>query len=168
MPLNLLKKYNSLLDLIGLNEYERRKSLKLIFDRDFTNNASLRFKNKQVRPTPENGVIPMETLFSHLTTVITDKTTRSRDFEYERSIRLHWVRFHIDESKTDEVLHFSVLEPEGIRTYIYDIIEKYVVVLEPLKKIDEYYLLTAYYLTGKDAKRNKILQKYKRRIGDLY
>lgn len=168
MPLNLIKTYNDLLDIAAYNEFQRRQSLQAIFDRDITNNAHFRFKQKPIQPTPKNGEIPLATLFSHLTTVMIDKETRQRIFELERSQRLHWVKFHIDESKNDDVLHFSVLEPEGIRTYIYDVSEKYVVVLEPLKKIDEYYLLTAYYLTGKDAKRNKMLQKYKRRLNELH
>lgn len=71
--------------------------------------------------------------------------------------RLYWVRYHIDEKKQQNILQFSAIEPEGIRTYIYDCEEKYAVVLEPLKKVDAYYLLTAYHLTGKDPKRNKIL-----------
>lgn len=49
------------------------------------------------------------------------------------------------------MLVFSVKEPEGIRTYIYDKDEKYVIILEPLRNGTQYYLLTTYYLTGKDA-----------------
>lgn len=168
MPFNLLKKYNSLLELGAYNEYQRKQSLRAIFDRDFTKNLNLCFKQKPIQPTPKNGEIPMDTLFTHLTTVITDKATKQRTFEADRSMRLHWVKFHLEENKDEEILHFSVLEPEGIRTYIYDTAEKYVIVLEPLKKVNEYYLLTAYYLTGKDAKRNKILQKYKRRLNELH
>ena len=51
------------------------------------------------------------------------------------------------------MLCFSVKEPEGIRTYIYDKNEKYVIVLEPKHKNTIYYLLTAYHLRGKDAKK---------------
>jgi hypothetical protein len=59
---------------------------------------------------------------------------------------------------------FSVDEPDGIRTYIYDREEFYVIVLEPLKKKNEYYLLTAYYLEGKDKARDKMMKKYNRRL----
>lgn len=45
---------------------------------------------------------------------------------------------------------FSVEEPDGIRTYIWDKDEDYVSVLEPLRNKDEYYLLTAYHIEGKD------------------
>jgi len=62
---------------------------------------------------------------------------------------------------------FSAKDKGGIRTYIYDQTEHYVMVLEPLRKINEYYLLTAYHLKGKDNK--KIENKYKRRrLTELY
>ncbi len=168
MPLNLLKKYNQLLDFGAYIESQRKASLQAIFDRDFAHNPSLAFKNKAIQPTPKQGEIPLATLFSHLTTVVTNKATRQRTFDINRSRRLHWVRFHIEENKSEDVLQFSVREPEGIRTYIYDKPEKYVIILEPLRKVDEYYLITAYHLTGKDAKRNKILKKYKRRLNELH
>ena len=119
-------------------------------------------------PTSQNnGEIPMETLFRHLTTVMTDKNTRKREFELDRSRRLHWVRFHLDNKKKDNMLLFSVREPEGIRTYFYDKDEKYVLVLEPMRDGSAYYLLTAYYLKGKDAERDKMMKKYKRRLADV-
>jgi hypothetical protein len=167
MPINLIKTYNDLLDFGSYNEFQRKQSLQAIFDRDFTHNQNLSFKKKRIQPTPKNGEIPMATLFTHLTTVVIDKATRQRTFELDRSRRLHWVKFHIEENKIEDVLHFSVQEPEGIRTYIYDKVEKYVVILEPLRNIDEYYLLTAYHLTGKDSKRDKILNKYKRRLNEI-
>ena len=45
---------------------------------------------------------------------------------------------------------FSVEETDGKRTYIWDKDEDYIIVLEPLRNKDEYYLLTAYYMEGKD------------------
>ena len=65
------------------------------------------------------------------------------------------------------MLVFSVAEPNATRTYIYDSDEKYVIVLEPMRNKDEYYLLTAYHIEGKDAARNKILKKYNRRLPDV-
>ena len=38
MPFNLTKKYNDLLDLLGMSEYERTKSLRAIFNRDIQDN----------------------------------------------------------------------------------------------------------------------------------
>jgi len=63
------------------------------------------------------------------------------------------------------MLIFSCKEPQGIRTYIYDKAEKYVVILEPYRNKDEYYLLTAYHLTGRNNK--KIENKYKRKLNDV-
>lgn len=167
MPFNLLKTYNQLLELNGFNPQQRKASLMGVFNRDITNNPSFTFKGKQITPTPKDGEIKMSTLFTHLTTVITDKVTRQREFEMKRSIRLHWIRFHIDENKKDNMLVFSVKEREGIRTYIYDEDESYVIVLEPLRKKGEYYLLTAFYVEGKDSKRKKYQKKFKRRLDEV-
>ena len=167
MPLNLLKKYNATLELVAMNPTDREKSLRGVFNRDIVNNTSFIFRGRQLNPTPKDGEVPMETLFSHLTTQITDIRTRKREFEIQRSIRLHWVKHHVDEKKEDNMLFFSVKEPEGIRTYIYDTDEKYVIVLEPLRKKGEYYLLTAFYVEGKDAKRDKFIKKYVRRLPEL-
>ncbi len=163
MPLNLLKEYNQLLDLMALSPHERKKSLLGVFKRDIVENRNFKYEGKQINPTPIDGKITMETLFTHLTTVIVDYEHRSREFDMHRSQRLHWVKYHIDKNKTDKMLVFSVKEPNGNRTYIYDMDEKYVIVLEPLRKVNEYYLLTAYNLRGKDARKNKILRKYKTR-----
>lgn len=117
-------------------------------------------------PTPADGINSMERLFTHLTTKITDKSTRKRSFDLLRSERMHWIKFHIEERKESCLLVFSVHEPEGKRTYLYDRDEKYVIVLEPLRKKDEYYLLTAYCEEGKDKERGKIMRKYSRRLPD--
>ena len=167
MPLNLLKKYNDLLDIAGMSPRRCNESLKGVFDQDITNNTSFKFRGKQITPTPKDGEIPMETLFSHLTTVVVDYKNRKREFDIHRSQRLHWVKHHINEKKEDNMLCFSVKEPEGVRTYIYDKDEKYVIILEPKHSNSIYFFLTAYHLRGKDAKRNKILRKYKRRLPDL-
>lgn len=58
----------------------------------------------------------------------------------------------------------SVEEPDGKRTYIWDKDEDYIIVLEPLRNKEEYYLLTAYYMEGKDKARNMMAKKWKRRI----
>ena len=165
MPLNLLKKYNELLDLEYLPDDKRTISLRNIFIRDIENNPNFSFRGKFIFPTPrENGDVAMQNLFNHLTR---KKELENKDnhriFDISRSKRLHWIKYHIEECKKEEMLVFSVDEPEGIRTYIYDIAEMYVIVLEPNKSKTNYYLLTAYHLEGKDAKRNKIIAKYKKR-----
>lgn len=164
MPLNLLKVYNELLDVLSLTPTNREKSLLSVFNRDITNNTSFMFSGKQIKPTPVDGEIKMSRLFRHLTTVITDTKTRKREFEMHRSVRLHWIKYHVDQKKKDKMLIFSVNEPHGIRTYIYDIDEKYVIVMEPLRNKSEYYLLTAFHVRGKDVKRKKYEKKYRRRL----
>lgn len=165
MPLNLLKKYPQLLEIDYLNAFNKKKSLRGIFNRDIATNSSFIFKKKQINPTTNNGEIPMDTLFTHLTTVEIDKKTKHREFEYERSVRLHWIKYHIEERKTNNVLKFSLKEPYGYRTYIYDREQKYVIILEPYRNNLEYYLLTAYYLRGRNVK--KMENKYKRKLSDL-
>jgi hypothetical protein len=169
MSLNLLKKYNQLLDIVAMNDFQRKKSLKGVFDRDITNNPSFTFQEKKINPTPADSQDSMERLFRHLTTVITDKSIRKREFDLDRSVRLHWIKFHIEENKKDNMFVFSVKEPEGIRTYIYDKEEQYVIVLEPMRDLrkQEYALLTAYYEDGKDKERGKIMKKYKRRLPNV-
>ena len=164
MPHNLLKVYNQLLDVLAYSPAQREQSLKGVFNRDIANNQSFCFRAKKINPTPADGEDTMERLFRHLTTVITDKSTKHREFDLQRSIRLHWIKYHIDENKKDNMLVFSAQEKNGIRTYVYDIDEQYVVVLEPMREKDEFYLLTAYYLDGKDRARDKMMKKYNRRI----
>jgi hypothetical protein len=167
MPLNQIKTYNSLLDISGLSERDRKTSLKAIFNRDVSSNINFKFKGKQIQPTPKEGELKLETLYAHLTTVVTDKKTRKREYDIHRSKRLHWLKYHVEEKRKEGMLVFSSRDKDGIRTYIYDVTEYYVIVLEPLRKIDEYYLLSAYHLRGRD--KEKIANKYKRRrLNELY
>ena len=167
MPLNLTKIYNALLDILALSDAQRKASLKRIFKRDFEDSSAV-FRGKPIHPTPqEDGELPMETLFRHLTTEMVDKRTRERYFDIERSLRLHWVRYHLNEKKKENMLCFSVQEREGVRTYYYDKDENYVIVLEPLRDGKSYYLLTAYHIRGKDVHRNKMEKKYKRRLPEV-
>lgn len=167
MPTNLLKVYNQLLELNSLSEPQRILSLKRVFNRDIVENRSFSFKNKKLNPTPAEGEDTMERLFRHLTTVVVDKDTRRREYDSARSCRLHWIKYHLEESKKNNVYIFSVDEPEGKRTYIWNKDEDYVIILEPLRHKDEYYLLTAYHIEGKDKARNKMGKKWKRRLQDI-
>lgn len=100
MPFNLLKKYNDLLDITGMNPAQRSQSLRGVFDRDILKNTRFYFNGKPIYPTPkENGEIAMETLFTHLTCREEDKETHHREFELSRSQRLHWIRFHVEGGK---------------------------------------------------------------------
>ena len=162
-----MKTYNYLLELSGMADEQREKSLRNVFDRDIANNHSFKFRTKPIYPTPKaDGEIAVETLFAHLITTIIDE--RHREFDIYRAERLHWIKFHVEEKKKNDMLLFSVQEPRGIRTYIYDKSEKYVIILEPRRNSTAYYLLTAYQLRGKDAQKDKMLRKYNRRLEIIY
>lgn len=166
MITNLLKIYPHLLDLVGVTESSNRPALYPVFKRDFIDNPSvIVFIGKPVFPIPKEGEQPMETLYRHLTTVVTDKATRKREFESARSSRIHWILFHINRCASGHIDIFSVEDAEGKRTYIYDTKEKYVVILEPLRNGTAYYLLTGYYLRGGDGK--KIENKRKRKLPEV-
>lgn len=166
MPTNLIKRYNQLLELNHLGEGLRGVSLRRIFDRDFNNASSVpTFQRKIVKPTPSSDTPTMlDQLFRHLTT--TDhKIGGTWTFDPHRSVRLHWVRHHIDQRTPNKTLIFSHLDSSGHRTYLYDRDESYVVILEPLRKVDEYYLITAYYIQGRD--KFKIENKYTNRTSTV-
>lgn len=168
MPFNQLKKYNQLLELNSYTEKQRIVCLRQIYDRDIVPEKKIIFRGKSLNPTPHENKIDLDRHFFHLTTKTIDEKTKQRDYDKDRCERLHWVKFHIEERRTENVLVFSVKESTGIRTYIYDIVEKYVIVLEPLRKVHEYYLLTAYLVQGKDKARDKFLKKYKRKLEVVY
>lgn len=178
MPINLLKTYPQLLELGHLNEHQRNHSLLGIFKRDIEENPGLNFRTKTIRPI--KGEEPeMVILFRHLTTEEIDVKDEKvgnftkRIFEMDRSLRLHWIRHHLEERKKDNVEVFSVEERDQkkrkdiIRTYIYDIEQKYVIVLDPLRTQKDYYLLTAFYL-NKDYGEKKIKKMMKKRLPELY
>lgn len=174
---NTLKKYNDLLELNHYSEGERTASLKDIFDRDIKNNTSFKFRKKTIRPIKIDGEPALETLFQHLTCSSTHikiedgKSYKSRkDFDIKRSERLHWIWHHIQEKENIKV--FSVKDRvkgrNVVRTYLFDEAEKYVIVLEPYRKTNDYYLLTAYYLEKRKGGPKTIRKKYKRRLDKVY
>ena len=178
MPINLIKKYPQLLELAYLNEGQRIDSLKSIFRRDIEDNTNLNFRTKIIRPI--KGEEPsMQILFKHLTCeeIIVqneDGTTYpKRVFEMDRSVRLHWVRHHIEEKTKGNIEVFSVEErdlkrrKDVIKTYIYDTEQDYVIVLEPQRSGTDYYLLTAYYLNKMEGKKS-IQKKFKKRLPDVH
>ena len=67
MAINYIKKYKALLELNHFREYERKISLKAIFDRDIANNVDFNFRTKIIRPLKREDVIDVESLFTHLT-----------------------------------------------------------------------------------------------------
>lgn len=176
MPLNLIKIYPHLLDLGQFSEHQRKESLRGVFKRDIEDNVSLRFQTKPIRPIKKDGIVPMDNLFNHLITKEArdekGKKTGSRSFEMARSQRLHWLKYHVEGRKTDNIDIFSYedkLEGRGLvkRTYIYDMEEEYVIILEPQRSMLDYYLITAYYLNEPGGKK-QILNKQKKKLGEVY
>ena len=175
MPTNLLKVYPDLLELLHLNEVSRKESLYGVFKRDIEENELITFRSKKIRPIKkEDGEPAMQTLFHHLTTRMDEseegKKMKRRVFEMDRSQRLHWILFHLEERKTDNVEVFSyedrVNRKDVIRTYIYDKGQDYVIILEPQRSGKDYYLLTAYYLNEKRGKK-QMKQKMKNKLPDM-
>ncbi len=175
MPLNLLKKYPDLLEINHLNQKERLKSLRRVFDRDISNNGNFQLRSKQIHPTTQDGQDPLDILFKHLTTIDEKdddgKKTGKRIFESDRSVRLHWIKHHIEEN-TPSVIHIFSYEDridrtDQIRTYIFDESEKHVIILEPFREKEEYYLLTAYYL-NKSYGEKQIRKKMKKKLPKIH
>jgi hypothetical protein len=179
MAINYIKKYSSLLEINHFTEYQRRQSLRAIFDRDIADNDNFNFRNKIIRPLKKEGMIDVESLFKHLTHRSEDeknnhgKTIKKRDyFDFERSKRLHWITPHINERINDIVLIFSSnnrIRSRNIpRTYIYNKTKKYVIILEPQRSKLDYYFITAYYLEDKYGGISSIETKYKNRFREVY
>jgi hypothetical protein len=175
MPLNLTKKYAQLLDIGQYNEYQRKESLMRVFKRDIEDNSKFQFRKKQIRPTKKEGELPMQTLYRHLTTK-EDKDEKgnklgTRTFEMARSIRLHWIKVHLEENTKTSVEVFSyedrVDRKDIVRTYIYNKTSEYVIILEPQKSKFDYYLLTAYYLNEPGGKK-QIEKKLKKKLDEVY
>lgn len=70
-----------------------------------------------------------------------------------------------DEKKTYTVQFREQFIESGIRTYIFNESESYVIILEP-KHEDKYYLITAYYLRASNVQ--KIKNKRKRKLDKIY
>lgn len=158
MPTNLLKEYNTLLDWLYADLQENLKSIYRVFSRDFIEKSPVYFNGQVVHPLPADGDYQMERQFEHLTTVVVDKTTNKRSFDHQRAIRIHWILHHLMMKKSDNMLLFSV--PREERVYILDKDEKYVIILEKLRKDTSFFLLTAFLL--EDDMYRKILKRYKR------
>lgn len=176
MAFNLIKIYSALLEVGQYNEHQRKESLLRVFRKDIEENNNLKFKTKQIRPVKKDeGESAMEVLFRHLTTK-DDKDEKgnkigTRSFEMARSIRLHWIKYHIEERKRDNIKVFSYLDRiDGrsvTRTYIYDVDQEYVIVLEPQKSGLDYYLLTAYHLNEPGGKK-QIEKKEQKKLSEVH
>ena len=167
MVTNILRKYNELLELVSTDKRGVAEAIYPVFKRDIVDHPNFCFEAKPIHPTPKDGEPPMETLFNHLTTRMEDEATRSRAFDFQRSVRIHWIKHHIEKQVPEKLLIFSADDGKsGVRTYVYDRDESYVIVLEPLRNKTAYYLLSAYYLDGRNPQ--KMNAKYKRRLPDVW
>lgn len=175
MPFNLLKTYPQLLEIGYMNEHQRKSSLMAIFKRDIEENEYFRFRTKQIRPIRKEGQSSMQILYDHLTTK-EDKDEKgkklgTRSFELARSVRLHWIKHHVDECRKINVDVFSYEDridgKDVIRTYLFDMDQDYVVILQPQRSGLDYYLLTAYYLNEPGGKK-QIVSKQKKKLPEVY
>ena len=175
MPLNQIKTYPDLLELTHLNGRDKKISLREIFDRDVTENASFKFMDKQIRPIKIDGEADMGRVFNHLITEEIEvdddgNTYKKRVYEKDRAHRLHWLKPHVDQAIPDKVEVFSAEERRGrktvIKTYVYNVTQQYVVVLEPQRSGTDYYLLTAYHLNKKYGVK-QMKKKLKKRLPEV-
>lgn len=159
MPLNLLKKYPELLLLSG-SMAAMRASLHKIYLRDIEENNDFKFRGVQIHPLKsEDGQQEMDRTFVHITTrefpQYDEKGKQlplpKREFDMPRAVRLHWINHHVHECTPENLEVFTVVERDQKKradvkhTYIYDKVEKFVIVFDRREEKD-FYLLTAYYL----------------------
>lgn len=170
---NILKVYPELLDIVGLSERDRQHDLLAIFKRDIEDNFDFAFRSWRIYPIKAQGEADMGRLFKHLTCeeimVECEDGTKypKRVFEVARSQRLHWINHHIKEKTPSNIDVFTVEERDTKKrkvkkTYIYDKVEKYIIVLEQ-QRTNAFYLLTAYHLNKKYGEK-ALLKKMKKRI----
>lgn len=175
MPINLTKKYPQLLEVGHYTPHQRKGSLYAVFKRDIEDHPNFLFNSKKIRPTKKEGESPMQTLFGHLTTRDNKdengKKTGGRSFEMARSIRIHWITPIIEKKIFEGIKIFSyedrVKGKDVIRTYIFDTNQDYVIILEPQRSNQDYYLLTAYHLNEPGGKK-QIKKKLKKKLDQVY
>ncbi len=176
MSINQIKVYSDLLELSYMNEQQRTASLRKIFERDIENNDSFKFRGKCIRPIKIDGKPALENLFHHLTHSSIDKKEGDRifksrsNFDIKRSERLHWIWHHVQEKELIKI--FSTEDRKNgkdvIRTYLWDTEQNYTIVLEPFRKTEDYYLLSAYYLQKEKGGIKAMKKRYKRRLSEVY
>ncbi len=160
MATNLLKQYNQLLELLYNNHFDNVQSIKKVFYRDFNIDKPLIFNNKKIQPTTADGEDKIERLFNHLTRKELDNATKKREFDSERAIRIHWIKHHLlNIEKLKNLISFKIIDEN--RVYLLDKTEKYVIILEPLRQQEAFYLLSAYRLLPSNYQ--KIMKKFEKR-----
>lgn len=178
MPLNLIKKYPELLELIGSLK-DMQASLRRIYVRDIEDNADFKFRGIPIHPIKaEEGQLEMDMTFTHLTTREYHPTDDSgnplpskREFDIQRSKRLHWINHHVHERTPENIEVFTIIERDQDKrvdvkhTYIYDKVGKYVIVFDRRQQKD-FRLLTAYYLDEPYAEK-MMKKKMKKKLADV-
>lgn len=176
MPFNLIKTYPNLLEITHLSGHQRKTSLMGVFNRDIGDNELFVYNEKRIRPfKKQDGSADLETLFHHLTTQKDEspegRKNNRRIYEKDRCERLHWVLNHIEERNSEVLSVFSfedrVNGKDIIRTYILDKVEDYVIILEPYRNGQDYYLLTAYHLNKAYGKK-QIMKKFKKKLPHIH
>lgn len=179
MAINYIKKYKDLLEINYFKEHERTISLRDIFDRDIADNSSFTFQNRIIRPLKKEDIYDVDSLFKHLTHRTSEEKDKRGviikkrdDFDFERSKRIHWILPHIKESIKDEIRIFSsIVRVKGkdvTRTFIHNVTENYIIILEPQRSGLDYYLITAFYLEKKYGGPNMVKGLYKRKLQEVY
>ena len=175
MPLNLIKKYPEFLELIGSLK-DIQSSLKRIYVRDIEDNPDFKFRGIPIHPIKaEEGQLVMDMTFAHLTTREYEQTDEDgnplpskREFDIQRSKRLHWVNHHVHERTPENIDVFTIIEwdikkhQDVKHTYIYDKEKKYTIVFDRRDQKD-LRLLTAYYLDEPYAEK-MMMKKMKKRL----
>jgi hypothetical protein len=79
---------------------------------------------------------------------------------------------HIKEKITSELRIYStnnrIKGKDIVRTYIHNVTEKYILILEPQRSKMDYYFITAYYLEKKYGGPNMIKNKYKNKLEEVF
>lgn len=158
MMFNQNKMYPELLDIISYSPNARMEVLRKIYERDIQENDKFKFRGVQIFPVKSDGKDEMDRSFRHLTTREFEKYDeegkyigKGREFDMDRSRRLHWVLFHVLESKPDVIDIFTIVKRDQKkrrdvkRIYIFDEYQKYVIIMER-QGSNRLFLLTAYYL----------------------
>lgn len=174
MPTNLLKKYPELLELIGSLD-DIKKSLRGVYNRDIENNPDFKFRGIPIHPLKSEGQLDMDRTFMHLTTKEHEQydengnqlPLKKREFDFNRSRRLHWINHNVHETIPENLDIFTVVEWDPKKhqdvkhTYIIDKVGKHVIVFDRRGQ-KHFYLLTAYYMDDPYAeKKFKKLKKKK-------
>ena len=148
-----------------------------VFKRDIEENPDFKFRGTQIYPIKTDGEADMGREFMHLTTERVEEQDgngniiKKNVFEPERSKRIHWINHHIHEKTPANIVVFSVTERDQekrqdvTKTYIYDKVEKYIIVLE-CQRGKGYYLLTAYHL-DRSYSEKQIQKKMKHALTDV-